>query len=145
MHKVNRSALVPFSAEQMFRLVEDVESYPEFLPWCSDARVESRDGDTVEASLELHKGGLRKRFTTRNTLHFPDAIELDLLGGPFRHLEGGWQFQDLGENGSKVSLRLDFEFESLLLDIALGSFFEETCNKLVDSFTRRAKDVYREQ
>lgn len=145
MHKVNRSALVTFSAEQMFRLVDDIESYPEFLPWCSDARIERRDAVAVEASLELHKGGLRKRFTTRNTLHFPDAIELDLLGGPFRHLEGGWQFQNLGGQGSKVSLQLAFEFESLVLDIALGSYFEETCNKLVDSFTQRARVVYREK
>lgn len=144
MHKVNRSALVPFSAEQMFRLVDDVESYPEFLPWCSDAHIERRDGDIVEATLELHKGGLRKRFTTRNKLHFPDAINLDLLGGPFRHLHGGWQFQQLGKDGSKVSLVLAFEFESTVLDMLLGGFFEETCNKLVDAFTQRAAVVYRD-
>lgn len=144
MRNVKRSALVPYRAEQMFQLVDDVGSYPEFLPWCSDARIESRNGDVVDASLELHRGALRKRFKTRNTRHFPESIELELLGGPFRHLNGGWRFADLGEQGSKVSLELAFEFESTWLDMLLGSFFEETCNKLVDAFTQRAADVYDE-
>lgn len=142
MHIVRRSALVPYSAEQMFGLVDDIESYPEFLPWCSDAHIEYAEGDVVHASLELHKGGLRKRFKTHNTRHFPSAIELDLLGGPFRHLSGGWRFDDLGGQGSKVSLELDFEFESAFVDALLGSFFEGTCNKLVDAFTQRATVVY---
>lgn len=142
MHSVRRSALVLHSAEQMFGLVDDIESYPEFLPWCSDAHIEHEKGDVIDASLELHKGGLRKRFKTRNTRHFPYAIELELLGGPFRYLSGGWHFDDLGRQGSKVSLELDFEFESTLLDMLLGSFFEETCNKLVDAFTQRARVVY---
>ena len=142
MRTVNRSALVPYSPAEMFGLVDDVESYPEFLPWCNDAKVHSRDTDTVEATLELHKGSVSNHFTTRNTLHRPEAIDLALVGGPFRHLEGGWRFQALDEAGSKVSLHLDFEFESMLVDMMFGRFFEETCNSLVDAFTKRAEAIY---
>jgi len=142
MRSVRRSALVPHSAPEMFRLVDDVEAYPEFLPWCSDARIEKTEGDVVEASLTLNKGGLSKRFTTRNTRRPPEAIDLDLVGGPFRVLTGGWRFRDLGPGGCKVSLELDFEFESRMLDAILGAYFEKTCSSLVEAFTRRAQAVY---
>jgi len=126
----------------MFQLVDDVESYAEFLPWCNRSEVLSRTDDTVEATLELHKGAVSKSFTTRNTLKADEAIDIELLGGPFRHLSGGWTFLSLGEEGSKVSLQLDFEFESRMVDMLFGAFFEDTCNSLVDAFTRRAADVY---
>jgi ribosome-associated toxin RatA of RatAB toxin-antitoxin module len=142
MRRVNRSALVPYSAEQMFALVEDVEAYPSFLPWCNDVEVHSRDGDVVEVTLELHKGRLSKRFRTRNTLHRCDAMDLALIGGPFRQLSGGWRFQQLGEEGSKVALKLEFEFDSRMLDMVIGAYFEDICNKLVDAFTRRANVIY---
>ncbi len=142
MRSVNRSALVPYSPAEMFGLVDDVESYPEFLPWCNDATVHARDEDVVEATLELHKGSMSNHFTTRNTLHRPDAIDLALIGGPFRHLEGGWRFKALEEAGCKVSLQLDFQFESMVVDLMFGHFFEETCNSLVDAFTRRAQTIY---
>jgi ribosome-associated toxin RatA of RatAB toxin-antitoxin module len=142
MRKVSRSAIVPYSAEQMFALVEDVEAYPAFLPWCNDVEVHSRDGDAVEVTLELHKGGLSKRFRTRNTLHRCDAMDLALIGGPFRQLSGGWRFQQLGQEGSKVALELEFEFDSRMLDMMIGAYFEDICNKLVDAFTRRAAVIY---
>lgn len=142
MRSAHRSALVPYSAQQMYELVDDIGAYPEFLPWCSDARILNRDGDTVEATLELNKSGIRKSFTTRNTGHPYEGIELRLVGGPFRHLEGGWRFTDLPGHGSKVVLDIDFEFESTLVDVIFGSFFEDTCNSLVDAFTQRAVTVY---
>ena len=142
MRRVSRSAIVPYSAEQMFALVEDVEAYPSFLPWCNDVDVHSRDGDVVDVTLELHKGGVSKRFRTRNTLHRCDAMELELIGGPFRQLSGGWRFQQLGEEGSKVALELEFEFDSRMLDMMIGAYFEDICNKLVDAFTRRAAVIY---
>jgi len=129
----------------MFRLVDDVDSYAEFLPWCNQSEVLSRSDDTVEATLELHQGAVSKSFTTRNTLRTDEAIDLELLGGPFRHLAGGWKFQSLGAGGSKVSLELEFEFEGRMIDMMFGAFFEETCNSLVDAFTRRAADVYGER
>ena len=142
MRKVHRSALVPYSADDMYALVEDVDAYPSFLPWCSDVEVHFRKGNVVEATLELHKGKLSKRFRTRNTMHPKKSMQLSLVGGPFRHLSGGWTFQPLGEVGSKVSLELEFEFESLALDLLVGAFFENACNSLVDAFTRRAAAVY---
>jgi len=139
---VNRSALVPYTAREMFVLIDDVESYPQFLPWCNDAEIHNRTENTVEATLELHKGSVSNHFTTLNTRHEYDKIDLTLIGGPFRTLEGGWRFTDLGEEGCKVVLELDFEFESMFVDMMFGAFFEETCNSLVDAFTRRAKDVF---
>lgn len=141
MRSVNRSALVPYAASEMFALVADVDSYPDFLPWCSDVEVHYREGDVVEATLELHKGQISRRFRTRNTMTPHERMDLVLVGGPFRHLAGGWTFTELGEHGSKVSLALDFEFDSRTLDILIGAFFEDICNQLVDAFTARAAEV----
>ena len=142
MTTINKSALVAYSAAQMYALVNDINAYSDFLPWCNRSEVLSRTGNTVEATLELHKGALSKTFTTRNTITKNESIDIELLGGPFRHLAGSWKFQALGEEGSKVSLHLEFEFESRMVDMMFGAFFEETCNSLVDAFTRRAVDIY---
>ena len=142
MRKVSRSALVPYSAAQMYAMVKDVEAYPSFLPWCNDAEVHVREPDYLEASLEMHRRGISKRFRTRNALRENVSLGIELMGGPFRHLSGGWQFQQLGDAGSKVSLELQFEFENRATDLIFGRFFESTCNSLVDSFTKRAADIY---
>lgn len=142
MRKVSRSALVPYSVSDMYALAADVESYPNFLPWCSGAEIHSREGEMVEATLELHKSGIRKKFRTRNRLRENEAIDINLVGGPFRHLAGGWRFQQLGDAGSKVSLNLDFEFKSRANDLLFGSYVEKSCNSLVDAFTRRAHEIY---
>jgi len=142
VRKVSRSALVPFSAGQMYALVEDFLAYPDFLPWCTGATLHFRDDETIEASLALQRGGIRKTFTTRNTLQPGVAMGIALVGGPFRHLAGGWQFEQLGEDGSKVSLELDFEFENRVTDTLFGRYFESTCNSLIDSFTKRAHEIY---
>jgi len=126
----------------MFVLVDDVEAYPEFLPWCNDAEVRNRTDDIVDATLELHKGSLSNHFTTRNTRREFETIELELIGGPFRHLQGGWRFTEIGEEGCKVALELEFEFENKLIDMMFGAFFEDTCNSLVDAFTKRAQVVF---
>lgn len=143
VRKVSRSALVPHSANEMFALVDDIESYPQFLRWCRSATVHERNEDFVEATLELEAGKISKTFTTRNTLRQGESISLALLGGPFRHLDGGWQFQQLGD-GCKVSLNLAFKFENVMTDLVFGHFFEEVCNSLVDAFTERAKAIYGE-
>lgn len=142
MRKVSRSALVPYSAAEMYALVKDVEAYPSFLPWCNDAKLHIQETDFIEASLEMHRRGISKRFRTRNELQENVALGIELVGGPFRHLSGGWRFQQLGDAGSKVSLELEFEFESRTTDIIFGRFFESTCNSLVDSFTKRAAQIY---
>jgi ribosome-associated toxin RatA of RatAB toxin-antitoxin module len=142
MRKVSRNALVSYSAAQMYALVKNVEAYPSFLPWCSDAKLHIQETDFIEASLEMHRRGISKRFRTRNELQENVALGIELVGGPFRHLSGGWRFQQLGDAGSKVSLELEFEFESRTTDIIFGRFFENTCNSLVDSFTKRAAQIY---
>jgi len=126
----------------MYALVEDFLAYPDFLPWCTGATLHFRDDETIEASLALQRGGIRKTFTTRNTLQPGVAMGIALVGGPFRHLAGGWQFEQLGEDGSKVSLELDFEFENRVTDTLFGRYFESTCNSLIDSFTKRAHEIY---
>jgi ribosome-associated toxin RatA of RatAB toxin-antitoxin module len=142
MRRVSRSALVPYSVSDMYALAADVESYPTFLPWCSGAEIHSRAGEIVEATLELHKSGIRNKFRTRNRLRENKAIEINLVGGPFRHLSGGWRFDQLGDAGSKIALDLDFEFKSRANDLLFGSIIEKSCNSLVDAFTRRAQDIY---
>ncbi len=144
MRKVSRSALVPYSASEMYSLVDDIESYPSFLPWCKSAVVHSRNANSVEATLDLQRGGVSKSFTTRNSLRENQAIGLALMSGPFRHLSGGWKFRQLDDSGCKVSLDLEFEFEGRVTDMVFGAFFEDICNSLVDAFTRRAGEVYGE-
>ena len=142
MRKVNRSALVPHTADKMFSLVDDIESYPEFLPWCGGADVHYRKDNVVEATLELHRGSFSRRFRTRNTATDRQSIAMQLVDGPFRHLAGVWSFTQLGDSGSKVALELEFEFSSRVIDVMLGSYFEDTCNSLVDAFTHRADTIY---
>lgn len=142
MRKVKKSALVPYRAHEMFMLVDDIDAYAEFLPWCNESRVIRRNGDTVEASIEVHRGPMSKTFTTRNENVGGESISIALVGGPFRRLSGGWAFETLGNAGSKVSLNLEFEFESRVVDAMFGAYFEETCNSLVDAFIARAATVY---
>ena len=131
-----------YSSDEMFRLVDDIERYPEFLPWCSGATEYSRDESAIEASIEMSRVGLRQSFRTRNVNTPGESIQISLVDGPFRSLSGEWRFESLGEAGSKVSLDLSFEFESRVTDRLLGPFFEEICNSMVNAFTKRAQQVY---
>jgi len=139
---VHKSVLVPYSADEMYALVADLESYPQFLPWCSDARILSQDADRVEAMIEMSKGGIRKSFTTRNRLQPGKMIEMRLREGPFRRLEGYWRFDPLGDDGSKVSLDLEFEFATRMLELVIGPVFNQIVESLVDAFHQRAVAVY---
>jgi ribosome-associated toxin RatA of RatAB toxin-antitoxin module len=126
----------------MFSLVDDIESYPDFLPWCGGAEVHCRQDNVVEATLELRRGRLSKHFRTRNTATDRQSIAMQLVDGPFRHLSGVWSFTQLGDSGSKVALELEFEFSNRLIDAMLGAYFEDTCNSLVDAFIRRADAIF---
>ncbi len=142
MHTVHRNMLVPYTAEQMYALVADVESYPAFLPWCRYALVLLRDGEWIEAELEMHRRGISKSFRTRNRLIEDTSISMSLLEGPFSDLEGRWSFLALGDEGSKVALDIEFTFDSRITDMIFGRFFEHTCNHLIEAFTRRAEHMY---
>lgn len=142
MANVSRSALVPYSAEQMFALVDDVPAYTEFLPWCNQSTEHTRSNDEVEASIQIAKGSINKAFRTRNLLQKPGQIEMQLIDGPFKHLHGFWRFDELKPGACKVSLELDYEFSSPLIALAIGPIFNQVANTLVDSFVQRAKNCY---
>ena len=142
LQTVSRSALVPYAASEMYALVADVEKYPGFLPWCRDARVREPGEDTVEASLEIGRGPIRKSFTTRNTMVPDSRIDIGLVDGPFKHLQGRWEFMTLDGAGSRIALNLEFELSNALLRRTLGPVFSEIANTMVDAFCRRAKQLY---
>lgn len=142
MRRVNKNALVPYRAADMYALVNDVERYPEFLPWCKATLVLEQSPREMRASLDLARGGFHKTFTTRNSLDPGKAITITLEHGPFKRLEGRWHFDDLDGEGSKVSLDMEFEFASAVLDLMAGPVFHEICNSLVDAFIRRAAALH---
>lgn len=142
MRAVDRSALVPFSTEQMFELVREIDAYPEFLPWCTGARVIEETAAEQRASVSLGLGALNTEFTTRNQLERPERIGMQLESGPFSTLSGSWTFEAIGEDGCEVSLRLQFEFSSTVQDVLFGAAFEHVCNELVSAFVARAHAVY---
>jgi len=142
MTSISKSALVAYSPAQMFALVDGVEVYPEFLPWCSSTRVLSRTPDELQATIELSTGGIRKAFTTCNRNQKNKMIEIRLVEGPFKQLEGFWRFDALGEDGCKISFDLQFEFASRMLDMVVGPVFSQIADSLVDSFHKRAVAVY---
>ena len=142
MPRITRSALVMFSAEQMFRLVNDVHAYPEFLPGCVSSRVHESGEDYMMASVDVAKAGIAKTFTTRNRLDANRAIKMELVEGPFSKLAGWWTFTPLDEDACKVEFDLDFEFTSKLIELAFGQIFRELVSSMVLAFSNRAKVVY---
>ncbi|MGZ8193705.1 MAG: type II toxin-antitoxin system RatA family toxin [Methylobacter sp.] len=142
MTVVQKSALVRFSARQMFDLVNDIEAYPKFLPWCSGSRIIKCEDDVIEAELLIAKGGFKKSFSTRNKIDRGGRITVSLLDGPFSYLEGKWDFMPLREDASKISLDLEFEMSGKLASLAFGAVFHQICNTMVSAFTMRAKEVY---
>ncbi|MEG3134611.1 type II toxin-antitoxin system RatA family toxin [Rouxiella sp. T17] len=142
MPHISRSALVPFSVEQMYTLVNDVDAYPQFLPGCTGSRVLDKTDNTMTAAVDVAKAGISKTFTTKNTLTSNQSIDMQLVDGPFRKLMGGWQFTPLSPDACKVELSLDFEFTNMLIELAFGKIFKELAGSMVQAFTKRAKEVY---
>lgn len=140
MREVQRSALVPYSAEQMFGLVTDVLRYPEFLPWCCDAAILASHDQGMTVRLGLARGPLRGHFTTRNRHEPGRSVEMELVDGPFALLEGRWEFTPIGPDGSRVALFVRFQTAGALGALALGPAFEGICNQMVDAFSRRARE-----
>ncbi len=142
MQRVERTALVPYTAAQMYALVNDVSRYPEFLPWCVGAQVHDVSPTERNATVKVARGVLQSEFTTRNHLT-PDAlIHMQLTHGPFRDLTGDWRFDAIGERGSRVSFRVQFEFKNRLTAAAFNAVFESVCAGIVDAFAQRARQVY---
>jgi len=146
MPHIKRSALVHYSPAEMYQLVNNVADYASFLPWCRSSVVKSESDTEMLASVEIAKGVLNKTFTTSNHLFKDHRIELQLVDGPFKKLSGYWQFDPLKtENACKVNLELEFEFDSGMMSIAAKPIFTQIANSLVDSFCKRAVDVYGER
>jgi ribosome-associated toxin RatA of RatAB toxin-antitoxin module len=142
MQLVERSALVTYTAAQMFALVNDVARYPEFLPWCVGAQAQDVSATERIAALKVARGVLRTEFTTRNTLSPDERIHMRLMHGPFRDLTGEWRFEPIGTRGSRVHFRVEFEFKNRLTAAAFNAVFESLCGTIVDAFALRAQSVY---
>lgn len=141
MREVTRSALVPLPPSELYALINDVERYPEFVPGCTVARVESRGEREMVATLGVRRGGLDTEFTTRNALDPDRSVTMRLERGPFKSLEGVWSLRPVGDSGCEVTLRLRFEFANRLSGMMLAPIFEQTAASLVDAFVVRAREI----
>ncbi len=139
MEIIDRSVLVGYSAQQMYALVEDIESYPQFLPWCDRAVASVREPSRTVATLHVNFHGLRQQFTTENIKQQGTRIDMKLVAGPFRNLEGYWAFTALDETACKVEFRLCYQFAGRLLEKAVGPVFHRIADSFVDAFVRRAQ------
>lgn len=142
MTKITRSALVMLSDQQMFDLVNDVEKYPEFLPWCQKVEVHRRSVDKMVATVFAQKAGVSRSFTTANQMIAHKKIIMDFQDGPFEYLHGVWSFRALGDSGSKVALDLDFNFKRGLINFAFKKMFEPAADSMMKAFIDRAEKVY---
>jgi len=142
MAMVEKSLLIERSSQQMFDLVDDVENYPKFLPWCSQARVEFRDEKKTVATLHIKYHSVKSHFTTENAKEYPSKMGIKLVDGPFRRLEGSWHFKALAENACKIEFQLSYEFSSKIFEKIIGSIFSHIANTFVEAFVKRADDVY---
>jgi len=142
MKRITRSAIVEHAASAMYALVEDIESYPRFLPWCREARVRERSPQRTVATLAVGLKGLRYEFTTENTNRAYEAIDLMLRQGPFRHFTAHWRFSALGARATRVEFSMAYQFSGALVSRALGPLFDTIANTMVDAFKRRADALY---
>lgn len=141
MPQIRKSKKLAFTPAQMFDLVSDVERYPEFLPWCADAKLVKRDEKEIIGTLTAEKGGLRKSFTTRNRYDYPNWMDISLVDGPFKKLNGRWDFLALPDGGCEVRYQMDFEVPFLLAPL-LGGLMDYMANSMVDAFAARAAQEY---
>jgi ribosome-associated toxin RatA of RatAB toxin-antitoxin module len=142
IHHVKESEIVSFSPAQMFKLVADIDHYKDFLPWCSSSKVLDRKKDEVLAEIQLAYGPIKAAFTTRNENHPNSQIDLHLVHGPLRQLEGKWSFEEVSQRSTRVSLDLRFELSHMVLGVLLGEVLSEICKVLLISFKERACALY---
>ncbi len=142
MHHISKSAIVPYSCEQMYQLVNQVNDYPEFLNWCSSASILNQTDGEITASVSIKKSAFNQTFTTVNSLTINQRIDMKLKDGPFNHLSGVWIFSALGDSACKVELELEFNFSSKIVDMAIAPIFTSIANSQLDAFVTRAKQIY---
>jgi len=142
MTDVAKTVLVPFSARQMYNLVANCEDYPAFLPWCAGGRILEQSGDTVSAELNIDFRGIRQSFATRNVNVPGERIDMQLLSGPFKSLEGHWTFTALAEDACRIDFTLEYHFSSAILEKVIGPIFNHITTTFVDAFVKRAEAIY---
>lgn len=142
MAVVQKSVLIGYSTEQMFALVDRVEDYPQFLPWCGGVQVKERVENRLIATIDIHYRGVRQSFTTENINNPPVQMKMNLVEGPFRQLDGVWTFTALREDACKVEFDLHYEFSSRILEQIIGPVFNMIASSFIDSFSKRAEQVY---
>jgi ribosome-associated toxin RatA of RatAB toxin-antitoxin module len=141
MPLIKRAKQVPYGQAEMYALVNDIATYPKFVPWCTSSEIIRSEPDLIEARLTFSKGGLERSFTTLNRLQPDKMIEIKLVDGPFDHLEGFWRFEPRG-TGCMVILDLNFEFNNRVTQLVFGGFFNQIASMLVDTFCERADDLH---
>lgn len=142
MAVVEKSVLIEHTAAEMFNLVDDVEAYPSFLPWCGGVDMHEKNDVQTAATLHINYHGIKAHFSTINQKTFPSLMIIRLRDGPFRQLDGNWRFTPLGEAACKIEFRLHYEFSSRLLEKAVGSVFNHIANTFIESFVKRAKEIH---
>ena len=142
MHRISKSAIVPYTPQQMFELVNNINDYSQFLNWCDSSSILNESGNQITASVQINKSGFNQTFTTINTLTPYQSIQMQLLDGPFDELTGEWRFEPLGDNASKIYLDLEFSFKSMLVDMTVSPVFKSIANSQLDAFIDRAKSIY---
>lgn len=142
MRRIDKSVLIEHSAEQMFRLVDAVEEYPRFLPWCGGTEVKWRDDLTTVATIHIDYHHVKQSFTTENSKQFPTSIDMKLVEGPFKHLDGRFRFTELAPDACKVEFQIEYQFSNKLLELVVGPVFSHIADTLVEAFITRADKVY---
>lgn len=142
MARVEKSVLVMHTPERMYELVDRVEDYPQFLPWCGGTELIRRDETVTVATIRIAYMGVRQSFTTENAKTRPSEMRIRLVDGPFRHLEGDWRFIPLGEEACKIEFTLDYTFASPVLEAILSPVFSHVTTSLVDAFVKRADQIH---
>ncbi|MEO8418444.1 MAG: type II toxin-antitoxin system RatA family toxin [Methylophilaceae bacterium] len=145
MVKVEKTVLVSHSAERMYALVDAVEHYPEFLPWCGGVDLVQRDEASTVATLHIDYHHLKHNFTTKNHKTYPSLMDIELVDGPFKHLEGVWRFIPLAEDACKVEFQLRYEFSNVILEKLISPVFSYIANTFVDAFVVRAEHIYQQE
>jgi len=139
---VEKSVLIEYSAAQMYALVENIAAYPEFLPWCGGTEILKKEDNVTRAAIIIDFRGIKQRFSTENRASPPQLIEMNLVDGPFRQLDGSWRFKALGDEACKIEFRLHYEFSSKLLEKIVGPVFHFIAITFVEAFVKRAQQLY---
>ena len=145
MHNIHKSAIVLHPAQKMFQLVDSVENYPQFLPWCGSTQIIERDNDKTIASIEINYKGIRQTFTTENTKKQNQEMIIKLIDGPFKSLSGEWMFKNLDKDSCQIELKLEYEFSNVILEKLISPVFNMIANTFIEEFIKEANKNHNEQ